>query len=409
MVDIATPTRGEGAAALPCSVASIGPVDLAVGSTAPLHIATYASLAADGIAAPAQTAEWIGCWIKNAVPDCVIATITAEGRPVWSLALEIVPFGPVRCARFMGGKHANGNFPAGDRQYLPSLSRAQVESLCEAIGRARPDIDLLWLERLAPEIEGVRNPLLQLDHSPSPNLALAVTLTGGFDAVLKRGSAKRRQKKHRSQTRKFEAAGGFRRVQAESPQEIDRLLDAFFAMKGHRFRKMGVADAFGEEPIRAFFRDLFRSGLVGNRRFVLHGLEVAGRLRAVTGSSTCGDRLVCEFGAIAEDDVAHASPGDFLFFENIREAADGGFALYDFSVGDEPYKRLWCDTEITHYDVLQPLTLRGRAYALALRASNRTKGVVKNNPLFWRVVKWLRRRSASSPLPGAESDDRSGG
>ena len=138
---------------------------------------------------------------------------------------------------------------------------------------------------------------------------------------------------------------------------------------------------------------------------MLHGLEVGGKLRAVTGSSVCGNRLVCEFGAIVEDELAHASPGDFLFFENIREAADRGFALYDFSVGDEPYKRLWCDTEITQYDVLVPLTLKGRAFAGTLRAVTATKTVVKNNPALWSIVKRLRRGAAkdAAPAPDAEA------
>ena len=37
-----------------------------------------------------------------------------------------------------------------------------------------------------------------------------------------------------------------------------------------------------------------------------------------------GNTLICEFGAIAEDELAHASPGDFLFFDNIREACESG-------------------------------------------------------------------------------------
>ena len=100
---------------------------------------------------------------------------------------------------------------------------------------------------------------------------------------------------------------------------------------------------------------------------MLHGLEVGGKLRAVTGSSRCGDRLICEFGAIADDEVAFASPGEFLFFDNIRKPATTAFAIYDFSVGDEPYKRLWCDLDIKQFDALMPLTMKGPALATSMR------------------------------------------
>ncbi|MBW8909229.1 MAG: GNAT family N-acetyltransferase, partial [Mesorhizobium sp.] len=183
---------------------------------------------------------------------------------------------------------------------------------------------------------------------------------------------------------------------------------AFFEMKESRFAKMGIADVFSDSKVRAFFRALFADALAEERpSFLLHGLEVAGKLRAVTGSSRSGKRLICEFGAIAEDDLAFTSPGDFLFFDNIQEACELGFAVYDFSVGDEPYKRLWCDIEIQHFEVLAPLTLKGRALAAALRQGTRAKAFIKNNPTAWKLTKMLRRKTAGQAAapPAAEDDN----
>ncbi|TIM24992.1 MAG: GNAT family N-acetyltransferase, partial [Mesorhizobium sp.] len=75
---------------------------------------------------------------------------------------------------------------------------AATRSMLAAIARARPDIDLVALERLLPDLDGIANPLLSLPHFPSPNLSLAVDLAGGFDALLSRASGKRRRKRHRS-------------------------------------------------------------------------------------------------------------------------------------------------------------------------------------------------------------------
>ena len=233
----------------------------------------------------------------------------------------------------MGGRHANGNFAAadpalagqgrccghpqaagGDRQ---GAARHRPHCAGTAAARSR---------RRRQSAGGVRRIFR------SPNLSLAVDLDGGFDALLSRASGKRKRKKHRSQTRKFEAVGSYRRIEARTPEEVNRLLDAFFEMKEFRFAKMGIANVFGEPEVRAFFRALFAGALAEEKpSFVLHGLEVAGKLRAVTGSSRSGKRLICEFGAIAEDDLGHTSPGDFLFFDNIQEACETGFEVYDFS------------------------------------------------------------------------------
>ncbi|RWE64197.1 MAG: GNAT family N-acetyltransferase, partial [Mesorhizobium sp.] len=88
---------------------------------------------------------------------------------------------------------------------LSTIDGTAIRSMFKAIGRTRPDIDLISLERLLPDLDGVASPLAALPSFPSPNLALAVDLDGGFDALLSRASGKRKRKKHRSQTRKFEA------------------------------------------------------------------------------------------------------------------------------------------------------------------------------------------------------------
>ncbi|MER8973841.1 MULTISPECIES: GNAT family N-acetyltransferase [unclassified Mesorhizobium] len=391
--------------ASPCALPA-GKAGLSTSVADSAALAAYAEFCHSALFAPAQSAGWILNWATHTGADVVVATLRAEDRPVFSLALEVTRSGAFRVARFMGGRHANGNFAAVDPQWLANADSAAIRSMLAAIAKARRDIDLVALERLLPDLDGVANPLSALPHFSSPNLSLAAGLVGGFDALLARVSGKRRRKKHRSQARKFEAVGSYRRIEARTADEVHMLLDAFFEMKEFRFRKMGIANVFGVAEVRAFFRSLFADALQEeDPSFVLHGLEVAGKLRAVTGSSRSGKRLICEFGAIAEDDLAHTSPGDFLFFENIQEACEAGFEIYDFSVGDEPYKRLWCDVETQHFEVLVPLTPKGRALALALRHGASLKAFIKHSPMVWKLTKLLRRKAVGRTAPAAGEDD----
>ena len=358
----------------------------------------YRAACSGATASPTQSFAWVSAWIAHTRPDFLVVALASDNRQLFAIALEITRSGSCMVARFMSGRHANGNFPPLAGQGQNPLTRDNLEAIASAIRRARPDIDILAFERMADRLDGLENPLLALSHSPSANLSLAADLTGGFEALLDRVSGKRKRKKHRSQARKFETAGGFRRIEARTAAETDALLDAFFVMKEERFRKMGIANVFGEPNVQSFFRALFADALKTEQpQFVLHGLEVSGKIRAVTGSSRAGRRLICEFGSIAEDDLSHSSPGDFLFFENIREACEHGFEVYDFSVGDEPYKRLWCDLEITQFDVLVPLTFKGRLLAAGMRSASRLKSMVKNSPAVWRIAKALRRRG-STPI-----------
>lgn len=365
--------------------------------------AGYRRLADDAVVSPTQSAGWVSAWVENVRPDWIFASARIAGVPVMGLALEIVARGPFKMASFMGGSHACGNFPPVLRGFPAERDSEIMQSLVRALREARPDIDILALERLTDEIDGVRNPLLALPSLPSPNVALAVRLDGGFDELLKRASGKRKKKKHRWQMRKFEAAGAFRRFEAKTPDEVERILEAFFAMKETRLAKKGIKDVFDTPEVRAFFRGLFTNALKEKQPpFLLHALEVGDTLRAVSGSSVEGKRLICEFGAIVEDELAHASPGDYLFFDNIHEACDQGYEIYDFSIGDEPYKRLWCDIESWQRDAYQPLTARGFALAAIMRAKNRVKSFVKNSPLVWKFAKALRKQKAAPREDGDE-------
>lgn len=342
--------------------------------------------------APSQHPVWVANWIANSGTDAFVAVLCDDREePVFSLPLQTSFSGGVKVATFQSGSHANGNFPAIRPGNQP-ISKANLVGLVEEIAKARPDIDLLSLERQASSSNEVENPFLTFPHSDSPNPALAVSLDGGFDAVLERSSGKRKRKKHRSQIRKFESLGDWRRYRAETPSSVEQMLNAFLVMKAERFQQMGIENKFADAGVQRFFHELFAEACTApNPPFVLHGLEVAGKLRAVTGSSICTGRIVCEFSSFADDDAAHASPGDFLFYENIREACQMGMSIYDFSVGDEPYKRLWCDREEVQFDCRIPLTAKGRLAALAHRTAAEAKRAIKSNSTLWQTAKKIRR------------------
>jgi len=366
----------------------------------------YARLAASAPTGPAQRPEWLEAWSRNVNSDCIFVLARHGHDLAFAMPLEIVREGAFRLARIAGGSHANGNFFAATQAFrdMPERDKRLAEGL-RAVAALRPAIDMIALERLAPGLDGLGNPLAALPHADSPNVALAADLAGGFEALVDRMSGKRKRKKYRAQLRKFEAAGGYRCIRADTPEDARRLLSALFAMKEARFRKMGVADVFGPAEIKAFFDDLFCTALEGREpNFFLSGLEVGGKLRAVAAYSRTGERIVCDFASFTEDELYAASPGEFLFFHDIEQACAAGIKIFDFSVGDEPYKRAWCEIETRQFDVLVPLTAKGHAAAALKRAKARAKGFVKNNPAAWRLARLVRAKAAARPKAAVQDE-----
>ena len=386
---LATARRDKaGLAARPASGVEVAAADEAA-------LRDYAAFCRTAVHGPCQHPVWVRAWIAATGADAVIVTLIQDGRPVMKLALEVVAKGPLRIARLIGDNHANGNFAAVARDAAADATASRA-AFTRALRKARPDIDLVFLSRQNPRFGGLDNPLAGLATMRSPNISLAVDLAGGFDAVLERHNAARKRKKLKYQINRFKQAGGHRLIEAATPQEVERLIETFFTLKGASLRSKGIADAFADEEIRAFFRTLFRDALAEDEPpFLLHAVEVGGEIAAINGLSVTCESVVCEFGTYSHGDPK-SSPGYFIDYTNIEWACGQDKAIYDFSVGDEDYKRSWCDIETWQFETLLPLGAKGHALALYERARARAVHALKSNHAAWALAKRLRARLGGS-------------
>ena len=350
---------------------------------------------ADAIHGAPQSLEWIDNWRTIVNADSFVAGLFDGSGPILLVPLEVVRQNGAKIARYPGGSHANCNFPWLRKEYDVVRSRDAVNQMVSLIRKVRPDIDALSLTRQLSELQGVANPLLALGKAPNPNPVLAASLDDGFDAVLDRAHRKRKLKKHRQHGRRYEESGGWRIAGPHSRAESDEVLDLYFAMKAQRFQKMGISDPFADENVRNFFKSFFGDGLTkGQELNELRFLEVGGATRSIIGKVFGVAGPTVEFGAIAEDELMAASPGEFLFFEDISRSCEEGRSVYSFGIGDEPYKREWCDVEFTIYDTLVPLSAKGKLFTTLQSARNTVAGNLKRNPRLWGLAKALRSRFA---------------
>ena len=92
-------------------------------------------------------------------------------------------------------------------------------------------------------------------------------------------------------------------------------------------------------------------------------------------------------------------PGRAHLHELLRHAIEHDIRDFDFTIGDEPYKRDWADVEVQLYDHLQAATLRGAVVVAMIHAFRRTKRLIKTTPALWHayskareLARFLRQR-----------------
>ena len=353
--------------------------------------------------------HWVGHWAAHVNANIVVATATRDGQIILALALEVIEQSGLKIARFVGGSHANANFPAMVSSLTTDQSEQFLKILAGSLKEKPWSVDAIMLERQLEALAGIANPLLQNGSSCSPNVSLHLTVDQSFDTVLETRSAKRKRKRYRSQQRKFEAVGGFTIVNPDSKADVEPLLDKYFAMKAQQLSGKGVANVFGNVKEQLFFKSLFSDhGPHLDHHFYLSSLDVGGKTRAIYGSSMHGTRQMVHFTAFSDDELTTASPGDFLNFALIEAACQADIKTYDLGVGDEGYKRSWCDVETWHRDVVIGVSLRGKLAKIQFGAVLSAKRWIKNNDRLWEVAKRVRKlKGGTNNAPRQAADDGS--
>lgn len=396
MVDIGTTAR-RAISTQDSSIQAAAGVSVTIRPADAAGLAAYEDFCRTAIHGVPQHPVWVRSWVTTTSADALIVTLHRDGKPAFMLALEVLRQGPFRVARFPGGGHANGNFIASATALDAPISAGELDALSQEIRRARPDIDLIQLERQKPELGTAANPLAAFATTQSPDISLAADLTGGLDALLEHMSGKRKRKKFRAQSRKIEAAGGHRWFVASSPEEVERLIHEFYVLKAARFRKRGIPDVFAAKEVQDFFRQLFLDALEHKPLpFKLYGLEVAGEIHNVKGFSMVEDGMISEFCAMREDELG-LSPGFYLDYLIMQQVGADGVTNYDFSVGDEEYKRSWCEIETWLFDTPLPLTLKGRILMGGKMARIAALRRLKSNRALWDFAKRMRARLSGTP------------
>ena len=348
-----------------------------------------------------QSYDWCRAWTETHARRLLIVEGVSDGRSLFILPLEIVRRGPLRVARLLATDFSNINTGLYADAFLSAGSDAQLRAALEqARGELARFFDLLLLEKVPLDWRGAPSPFAGLPGVLNQNASFQLPLLGDFEETLAQLNLKRRRKRARNSERRLMEGGGYEHVVATSPDEALALLDIFFSQKAARFKAMGLPDVFRSEETRSFFRKLAAMSPEGmNHPLRLHALRLAGEheghIAAVTGLSRKGDHVICQFGSIDDSILADASPGDFLFHLAIERLCAEGARLFDFGIGDQPYKRSWCRVETAQHDLLWPVTAAGRLAAGAHRMKAAVKRAIKQNPRLYALLQRLRFQKAT--------------
>ncbi len=339
-------------------------------------------------------------WVRTA-----IETIDKNGRPfvvtgrIGSKLCFILPMviepGFVKVLRWAGGSHANICGGIFTPQAAELLDKETLRALFRLIGKAVGGFAMLQLDNQLSQCGDLDNPILKLPYSTAINPMFKMDLSEGFDAMLEAGNAKRKRKSFRRQVRIAEDNGGFELFIPRSETDIREAVREFRELKSIRFKELGIADVFAPEEAGAFLERLAllppRDGI---RPLEFAVLKIGGKTRAMYAGAFLQNYYQAAVNAISSDELTNISPGEMLLYLFVEHMAGNGIVALDLGVGEERYKRSWCQFQDKLFNTILPLNLQSVPVAVGMKSAKMVKRYLRNNPKVWQLLKKFRKAMA---------------
>jgi CelD/BcsL family acetyltransferase involved in cellulose biosynthesis len=351
-----------------------------------------------------QAFDWLAAWHRHlGEPNGVIPVIAvgtySNGETAFIMPLAVTDGRMARRLCWLGQEQSDYNAPLLARDFSLRITTerfgAAWRELCEFI-RRDPQLCYDWIEfEKMPEIVGAQaNPFVRLGAEPNASSAHLMRLGDDWDKfyAAKRSSATRRH--DRAKRRHMSQFGEVRFVSCSEPDDTRRTLDALMDQKSRIFARRGIRGLFTRPGLREFFLDLASDPKTRQLCHVSR-VEVGDSLAATNFALVFGD---CYYHVLATYDdraaTAQYGPGALHLRELLAYAIKRKLARFDFTIGDEPYKKEWSDVVLKLCDYSAAVTWRGWiADAIAVRL-RRLKRFIKQTPWAWRLMVELRTVSA---------------
>ena len=361
-----------------------------------------------------QTYDWLAIWqrnigVRNDVTPAVVVGRQADGNVLFLLPLAVEPGRFARRLRWLGGEQNDYNAPLLARDFARHVTPErfvalwrEVTDLIQRHPRLRHDV--VELDKMPETIGAQANPFRHLRVGLHPSGAYLARLGESWDEfyAAKRSSATRQR--DRSKRKRLGELGEVRFVTVTDRNEIGRTLDTLIAQKTRSFAKMGVANIFAPPGQREFLLDLATNPAV---RPIVHvsRLDVGPIVAAANLGLVFRGRYYYLLASHDDGPAWRFGPGVAHLHDLLRYAIERRLDEFDFTVGDESYKRDWHDSLAILYDHVAAASLRGQSIALLAVGKRRLKRLIKQTPVLWRT--FSAARALAGPLRGRPSDGES--
>lgn len=284
-----------------------------------------------------ESHAWIvASWDREHPPghELCVAVVRSNERPVAIFPMRLGSRGRLEFIGIELGNYAGPVFePEALEQAVAAWGRRMRED-----SRVTA-VDLSGLRERSPFLELVRRRGLPSWGTPvavTTNSCPEVDLTGGWQTLLERHKSKQRSSWRRKAAR-LGRLGSVEFLETGHNKAIEAAMPRMAELWRRRWDGLHVRRSFAEHTD---FQRRAAAELAANDLALLSALHLDGEIIAFA-YGVRGGGFTSSY-VLAHDEVLHRySPGLLLLLHVLEAACRRGDTMYDFSLGDAPYKAMW--------------------------------------------------------------------
>jgi len=308
---------------------------------------------------PFHSFEWQKYWNERVGQPKYKMSICIVVCTIDNKIRAIFPFGIRKdfCARileFLGAEEADYSAPL----IASDMSSIEFTDIWTEVLKSVPAHDIVHFRNLSKSILDRENLLLENITAKEIGKSYSATLPETFEAYTQRLS-RSMVKDNRRMERRLKEKGKLKFVILENENEFNKVLKTMVSQKEARYSISGARNIFINESVKNFYTKIY---ILFSRGFKIHlsALILDEEVLATHLGIHYKDQFYYLMPTYNHDEKwKKFSLGRIHLEKLVHWSIEDGVKKFDFTIGGESYKKIWCDDEMPIYRHFQLKSIRG--------------------------------------------------
>jgi len=151
----------------------------------------------------------------------------------------------------------------------------------------------------------------------------------------------------------------------KNDKNINLFFEKLFKFKSFRYKEMGVEDVLKQIEHREFYLNMPLK-ISPSSEVHCSALKLDNKIIALHWGVLDKDTFYYLMPAYSGTEWAKYSPGKVLLEDLMIACMHRGVKIFDFTSGDEPYKKIWSNQSFSINLSIKPYSIKGKAYIIFL-------------------------------------------